>query len=67
AGVPLAAGGGLAAGVAGGLAVVRRRRRRRRAGGFDVASAAERVGTLGEEIGRVAIVIQKAADGSKSK
>lgn len=64
AGVPLAAGGGLAAGVAGGLAVVRRRRRRR-AGGFDVASAAERVGTLGEEVGRVAIVIQKAADGSK--
>jgi hypothetical protein len=64
AGVPLAAGGGLAAGVAGGLAVVRRRRRRR-AGGFDVASAAERVGALGEEIGRVAIVIQKAADGSK--
>jgi hypothetical protein len=64
AGVPLAAGGGLAAGVAGGLSVVRRRRRRR-AGGFDIASAAERVGTLGEEIGRVAIVIQRAADGSK--
>jgi hypothetical protein len=65
--VPLAAGGGLAAGVVGGLAVIRRRRRPRRARGFDVASAAERVGTLGEEIGRVAIVIQKAADGSKSK
>jgi hypothetical protein len=64
AGVPLAAGGGLAAGVTGGLAMVRRRRRRR-AGGFDIASAAERVGALGEEIGRVAIVIQRAADGSK--
>jgi hypothetical protein len=65
--VPLATGGGLAAGVLGGLAVIRRRRRSRRAGGFDVATAAERVGALGEEIGRVAIVIQKAADGSKSK
>src|SRR4051794_37421796 len=65
--VPLATGGGLAAGAVGGLAVIRRRRRSRRAGGFDVASAAERVGALGEEIGRVAIVIQKAADGSKSK
>jgi hypothetical protein len=63
AGVPLAAGGGLAAGVAGGLAVLRRRRRR--VGGFDIGSAAERVGSLGEEVGRVAIVIQKAADGSK--
>jgi len=63
--MPLAAGGGLAAGVVGGLAVIRRRRRPRRAGGFDIASAAEQVGALGEEIGRVAIVIQKAADGSK--
>lgn len=65
--VPLVAGGGLAAGVVGGLAVIRRRRRPRRASGFDVATAVERVGTLGEEIGRVAIVIQKAADGPKSK
>jgi hypothetical protein len=64
AGVPLAVGGALAAGVAGSLAVVRRRRRRR-AVGFDVSSAAERVGALAEEIGRVAIVVQKAADGSK--
>ena len=62
---PLAAAGGLAAGVAGGLALVNRRRGRRRAKGFDVASAAERIGTLGEEVGRVAIVIQRAADGSK--
>jgi hypothetical protein len=62
---PLAAAGGLTAGIAGGLAFVRRRRGRRRAKGFDIASAAERVGTLGEEVGRVAIVIQRAADGSK--
>jgi len=65
---PLAAGGGLAAGVAGGLVVMRRRRRRRRPGALDIgdlASAAQRIGTLGEEVGRVAIVIQKAADGSK--
>jgi hypothetical protein len=66
AGVPLAAGGGLAAGVAGGLAMVRRRRHRR-VGGFDVASAAERVGTLGEEVGRVAVVIQRAADGGSKR
>jgi hypothetical protein len=63
---PLAAAGGLTAGIAGGLAVVKRRRRRQKARGFDVASAAERIGTLGEEVGRVAIVIQRAADGSKS-
>jgi len=63
--VPLAAGSGLAAGVVGGLAVIRRRQRPRRGSGFDIASAAERVGALGEEVGKVAIVIQKAADGSK--
>jgi hypothetical protein len=63
---PLAATGGLTAGIAGGLAVMKRRRRRRRPKSFDLASAAERVGTLGEEVGRVAIVIQRAADGSKS-
>jgi hypothetical protein len=62
---PLAAAGGLAAGVTGGLVLVNRRRGRRRARGFDIASAAERVGALGEEVGRVAIVIQRAADGSK--
>jgi hypothetical protein len=62
---PLVAAGGLAAGVAGGLALVNRRRGRRRAKGFDLAGAAERVGALGEEVGRVAIVIQRAADGSK--
>ena len=43
---PLVAAGGLAAGVAGGLALVRRRGRRR-AKGFDIASAAERIGALG--------------------
>jgi hypothetical protein len=63
--VPLAAGGGLAAGAVGGLTVLRRRRRRSRRGGFDVASAAERVGAIGEEIGRVASVIQNAAGDSK--
>lgn len=63
---PLATAGGLAAGVAGGLVLVRRRRgHRRRDKGFDLAGAAERIGALGEEVGRVAIVIQHAADGSK--
>jgi hypothetical protein len=62
---PLAAAGGLTAGIVGGLALVNRRRRRRKAKAFDVASAAERIGALGEEVGRVAIVIQRAADGSK--
>lgn len=62
---PLAAAGGLAAGVTGGLVLVNRRRGRRRAKGFDIAGAAERVGALGEEVGRVAVVIQRAADGSK--
>jgi hypothetical protein len=61
---PLVAAGGLAAGVVGGLALVRRRGRRRPKG-FDIASAAERIGALGEEVGRVAIVIQRAADGTK--
>lgn len=61
---PLAVAGGLAAGVTGGLILVSRRRgRRRRAKGFDVANAAERIGALGEEVGRVASLI---ADGSKN-
>jgi len=62
---PLVAAGGLAAGVAGGLALVNRRRGRRRPKGFDIASAAERIGAVGEEVGRVATVIQRAADGTK--
>ncbi|MFP5388623.1 MAG: hypothetical protein ACLGG5_04910 [Thermoleophilia bacterium] len=62
---PLVAAGGLAAGVAGGLVLVNRRRGRRRAKGFDIAGAAERIGALGEEVGRVAIVIQRAAEGTK--
>jgi len=62
---PLVAAGGLAAGVAGGLVLVNRRRGRRRANGFDIAGAAERIGALGEEVGRVAIVIQRAAEGTK--
>lgn len=63
--VPLVAAGGLTAGVVGGLAVVRRRRERTGNGAFDLGTAAGRVGALGEEIGRVAIVVQRAADGSK--
>jgi|GEM_PF-3141997 len=64
---PLAMAGGLAAGVAGGLLLVsRRRRRRRRAPSFDISGAAERIGALGEEVGRVANVIQHATDGSKN-
>lgn len=63
---PLVAAGGLAAGVAGGLALVNRRRGRRRAKGFDIAGAAERIGALGEEVGRVAVVIQRAAEGTKA-
>jgi hypothetical protein len=62
---PLVAAGGLAAGVVGGLALVNRRRGRRRAKGFDIAGAAERIGALGEEVGRVAVVIQRAAEGTK--
>jgi hypothetical protein len=62
---PLAAAGGLVIGVAGGRAVVNRRRGRRRPQGLDIAGAAERVGALGEEVGRVAIVIQQAAGESK--
>jgi hypothetical protein len=62
---PLVAAGGLAAGVAGGLVLVSRRRGRRRAKGFDIAGAAERIGALGEEVGRVAVVIQRAAEGTK--
>lgn len=62
---PLAAAGGLVIGVAGGRAVVNRRRGRKRVQGFDLAGAAERVGALGEEVGRVAIVIQQAAGESK--
>jgi hypothetical protein len=63
---PLVAAGGLAAGVVGGLALVNRRRGRRRAKGFDIAGAAERIGALGEEVGRVAVVIQRAAEGTKA-
>jgi hypothetical protein len=44
---------------------VDRRRERRLAKGFDVAGAAERIGALGEEVGRVAVVIQRAAEGTK--
>lgn len=62
---PLVAAGGLAAGVAGGLVLVNRRRGRRRAKGFDIAGAAERIGALGEEVGRVAVVVQRAAEGTK--
>ena len=67
--VPLAVGGGLAAGAAGGLALVRRRNGHRRHGTPDlgpVISAAKRAGSIGEELGRMAAMAEKAA-GSKGK
>lgn len=66
--VPLVAGGGLVAGVAGGLMVIRRRNGHSRGGTIDldhVISAARRVGSLGEEVGRVASMMEQA--GGKSK
>jgi hypothetical protein len=61
--VPLVAGGAAAAGLAGGLAVINRRRAARRRGGIDfdgIVAAAQRLGSFGEEIGRVASMIQQA-------
>jgi hypothetical protein len=66
--VPLAVGGGLAAGAAGGLALMRRNGDRRR-GAPDlgpVISAARRAGAIGEELGRMAALAEKAA-ASKGK
>jgi hypothetical protein len=68
--VPLIAGGAAAAGLAGGLAVINRRRSSARRNGsidFDrVVEAAQRLGSFGEEIGRVATMIQQVNDGRKS-
>ena len=66
--VPLIAGGAAAAGLAGGLAALNRRRGARRNGSFDLdgmITAAQRLGSFGEEIGRAATVIQRATEGSK--
>jgi hypothetical protein len=62
--MPLIAGGAAAAGLAGGLAVINRRRAAtRHRGGIDfdgIVAAAQRLGSFGEEIGRVASMIQQA-------
>jgi len=67
--VPLIAGGAAAAGLAGGLAVISRRRGGNRRNGsldFDnLIAAAQRFGSFGEDIGRAATAIQRAAEGSK--
>lgn len=65
--IPLALGGGLAAGAAGGLALVRRRNGHRRRGDLaPVISAAKRAGAIGEELGRMAAMAEKAS-GTKGK
>ncbi|HVX31863.1 MAG TPA: hypothetical protein VHA80_01885 [Solirubrobacterales bacterium] len=68
--VPLVAGGGVLAGVAGGLAVVRRRGARSAQVSFDVdrvIAAARRAGTFGEELSRMASLMEQASSGSKRK
>lgn len=68
--VPLVAGGGMIAGVAGGLAVVRRRNARTSQVTFDVdrvIAAARRAGSFGEELGRMASLMEQASSGSKRK
>jgi len=68
--VPLIAGGAAAAGLAGGLVVINRQRKRtRRSTSLDfgqVVAAAQRLGAFGEEIGRMATVIQQTNEGLKS-
>jgi hypothetical protein len=68
--LPVLAGSAAAAGLAGGLAVLNRRRAGARRNGnieFDrVLQAAQRLGSFGEEIGRVATVIQQVNQGAKS-
>jgi hypothetical protein len=68
--VPLIAGGAAAVGLAGGLAVINRRRGASRGNGtfdFDnLIAAAQRLGSFGEEIGRVATALQHATQGSKN-
>ena len=56
-------------GLAGGLAAMNRRRGARRNGAFDfdgLVTAAQRLGSFGEEIGRAATAIQRATEGSKA-
>jgi hypothetical protein len=68
--VPLVAGGGMLAGVAGGLAVVRRRHANHSQGAFDmdrVIAAARRAGTFGEELSKMASLMEQASSGSKRK
>jgi hypothetical protein len=65
--LPLIAGGSLVAGLSGGLAIIKHRRNghRRSGSNFDlgtVVEAAQRVGTMGEEVGRIANAVQTAAE-----
>lgn len=65
---PIVVGGGLIAGAAGGLALVRRRNGRSSSGALDVdrvIAAAHRAGSFGEELGRMASLMEQA--GSKRK
>jgi hypothetical protein len=67
---PIVVGGGMIAGVAGGLAVVRRRNGRTPQGPLDperVIAAARRAGTFGEELGRMASLVEQASGASKRK
>ncbi|MGN6662966.1 MAG: hypothetical protein ACTHK6_01980 [Solirubrobacterales bacterium] len=68
--LPLIAGGSLVAGLSGGLAVLKHRRNGHRRSGpsFDmgaVVDAAQKVGAMGEEVGRVAKALQGAAEHRK--
>jgi hypothetical protein len=67
---PIVVGGGLAAGAVGGLALVRRRNGSRSTGTLDVErviEAARRAGSFGEELGRMASLMEQANAGSKRK
>jgi hypothetical protein len=60
----------LIAGAAGGLALVRRRNGRTSAGPLDidrVVAAARRAGSFGEELGRMASLLEQANSNSKGK
>ncbi|MGN6216490.1 MAG: hypothetical protein ACTHN7_05975 [Solirubrobacterales bacterium] len=68
--LPLIAGGSLVAGLSGGLVVLKHRRNgpRRSAPNFDlgaVVDAAQKVGAMGEEVGRIASAVQGAAERKK--
>ncbi|MGH2936853.1 MAG: hypothetical protein ACRDPE_01885 [Solirubrobacterales bacterium] len=67
---PIVVGGGLAAGAVGGLALVRRRNGSSSQGPLDVErviDAARRAGAFGEELGRMASLLEQANTGSKRK